>query len=88
VSHDEIANWSTERWLSRWVVCAIIAVPLIAILLRELAVAPFAARLILYGIIMVPTIAMVSHRDFIAKPIVRWIIYAIVAIPLVVELLF
>jgi hypothetical protein len=74
-----IAIRSTEQRLAGWIVYTIIAVPMIAMVLRDLGVGPL-ARWVVYAIIAVPMIAMVSQRDV---GLVRWVLYAIIAVPMI-----
>ena len=78
---NQIAIRSTEQRLAGWIVYTIIAVPMIAMVLRDIGVGPL-ARWIVYATIAVPMIAMVSQRDIGVGP-VRWVLYAIIAVPMI-----
>jgi hypothetical protein len=68
-----------EQHLARWVVYAVLAAPMIAILSRDFGVGPLGAW-VSYAIIAAPVIAILSHREINVDPFVRWVLYAIIAL--------
>jgi hypothetical protein len=75
----QIQVGSAERRLAQWVVYAVLAAPMIAMLSRDLGVGPVAAW-VSYAIIAAPMIAMLSHREINVDPLLRWVLYTIIAL--------
>ena len=76
---SQIQVRSEEQRFARWVVCAVLAAPIVATLLHDLgvgAVAPW----IIYAILVAPMIVMLSHREIDIDPLIRWVLYVIIAI--------
>jgi hypothetical protein len=70
---------ASERRLARWVIYAVLAAPMIAILLRDLgvvAVTPWVS----YAIIAAPMIAMLFHHKINVDPLLRVVLCAIIAL--------
>jgi len=70
---------SAEQGLSRLVVYAILATPIVAVLCRELGVGAGTPEII-YAIIAVPMIATLFHRKIDVDPLVRWVLLTIIAL--------
>jgi hypothetical protein len=70
---------SAEQRLAQWVTYAVLAVPIVAILLRDLGVTEVTPWII-YAIIAVPMIAMLFHRKIDVDPLIRWVLFTIIAL--------
>jgi hypothetical protein len=82
MTQNQLTIWSTERRLARLIVFSIIAVPMIAIVLRDLGGVPL-TQWVLCALIVAPMFAMVSHRDLGVDPLVRWFLYAFIGVPMI-----
>jgi hypothetical protein len=74
----QIQVGSAERRLAHWVLYAVLAAPIVAILLRDLGVR--FASWVIYAIIAVPMVAMLSHREINVDALIRWVLYTVIAL--------
>jgi hypothetical protein len=75
----QIQVGSAERRLAQWVIYAVLAAPIVAILPRDLDVGLVSSWFI-YAIIAAPMIAMLSHREINVDPLIRWVLFTIIAL--------
>ena len=76
---SQIQVGSEEQRLARWVIYAVLAAPIVAILSRDLGVGPVSSWVI-YAIIAAPMIAMLSHREINVDLLIRWVLFVIIAL--------
>jgi hypothetical protein len=79
VNMTQIHVGSAEQRFARWVIYAVLAAPMIAILSRDLGIGPVGAW-VSYGIIAAPMIAILSHREINVDPLLRWVLYTVIAL--------
>jgi hypothetical protein len=75
----QIQVGSAERRLAQWVIYAVLAAPIVAILPRDLGVT-WIASWVIYAIIAAPMIAMLSHREINVDALIRWVLYTVIAL--------
>ena len=76
---SQIQVGSEEQRLARWVIYAVLAAPIVAILSRDLGVGPVSSWVI-YAIIAAPMIAMLFDRKIDVDSLLRWVLFALIAL--------